>query len=61
MVQPAEAFDDVQGVTVRMPGLIEPGLVVESHRVDHKRVAFILPDRIAHPGVIWVPLDGRDP
>ena len=49
MVRAAEALDHVQGVAVRMAGVIEPGLVVERDRVDDECVALVPSDRVAHP------------
>src|SRR6266481_3248211 len=47
MVQPAEAFDDVKRIAVRMTGLVERGLVVETDRIDYKSIALIPSNRIA--------------
>src|SRR5437762_2979031 len=50
------ALDDVQRVTVEVPGTIEPGLVVEIGHVDDERVAIPASAGIAHPP-IELPLD----
>src|SRR5207244_6844083 len=44
----AQPLGDVEPIRMRMPGTIEPGLVVESHGVDHERVAIPMADGIAH-------------
>src|SRR5262249_57787221 len=43
------AFDHVQLIAVRNALAIEPGLVIESNRVDDKNVAVPMGDRITHP------------
>src|ERR1700694_884160 len=45
VVQPAETLDDVERVAMRMPRLIQPGLVVKADRVDDKSVPLVLSNR----------------
>src|SRR6516165_1835823 len=35
-IRPAETFSNVQGVTVRMAGIIEPALIIEAGRFGNK-------------------------
>src|SRR5437016_7146461 len=39
---------------MRVTYSIEPGPVIESHRLDHQRVALPVADRIPHPGRVRI-------
>src|SRR5690242_11466499 len=62
MVDPPQSFGDVQGVTVRMAGAIEPGLIVKADHIDDQGVALPLAYGVAHPEwriqklVMWTPV-----
>src|ERR1700678_2388885 len=42
------AFYNVQSVAMRVPGRIQPGLVVEISNIHHQRVSFPMANRSAH-------------
>ena len=44
----AHAFDDVQRIRMRQAHRVEPGLVIETDRVNDQRVAFKFADRVPH-------------
>src|SRR5262245_60862598 len=44
------AFDDMQGVTVKITGVVKPSLIIEIRYIDHQRIAFPTPARVTHPG-----------
>src|SRR6187397_2111033 len=48
-----EALDHVQLLGMEVAGAIEPGLVVEVHRVHHQRVAVPSTTRVPQPPVDW--------
>src|ERR1700681_3637096 len=50
VVHPPDAFDNVQGVTVRVTHAVEPSLVVKIHGVSDQGVPLPMPNRISHPG-----------
>src|ERR1700731_3550596 len=53
-IRAAEAFSDLQRVRVRVTAIVQPGSLFESSRLDNKRVAFPLPDRVPEPGRIGI-------
>src|SRR5215467_8993967 len=44
-----EALNDVQGVAVRMTGVIQPSLFVDASRIDYECVAIPFSNRVAEP------------
>src|SRR4029077_10457920 len=53
-IQSPVAFRQVHLLATRISIGIDPWLVIESDRVDHKRVALPLAHRIAEPTRIWI-------
>src|SRR5438093_1909274 len=49
-IPPVKTFNGVIGVTMRMPAIVDPGLIIEALRIDHECVAFPFANRIAQPG-----------
>ena len=45
---PAIAFGDAQRLGLRVPGAVEPSLVVEAGGRHHQRVSLPFPDRVSH-------------
>src|SRR5262245_51283357 len=48
-IDAVEAFDDAQHFGVGMTDAVEPGLIVEAHRVHDQGVSFPTADRVSHP------------
>src|SRR5882762_6678962 len=53
-IRAAEAFSDVQRIRVGVTAIIQPGPLFETSRLNNKRVAFPLPDRVPEPGGIGI-------
>src|SRR5215471_19090157 len=49
-----EALDGMIGVGMRMPSVVQIGLIVEPAAVHNKRIAFPFPNRVTHPGGLHV-------
>ena len=48
-VAPVETLRDPKRLGLRMPAHIEPAPVIETHGLNHQRVAFPVSDRISQP------------
>src|SRR5579871_892678 len=53
-----EALGDMQRVAVRMAARVNPGFIVEAGGFYNQRVAFPMPDGVAHPGWIGIGRNG---
>src|SRR5207249_11995744 len=52
-----EAFNQMQGVAVKVAGPVEPVLAVETGHVDDQCIAFPAADRMTHVGIVGWALD----
>src|ERR1035441_10503315 len=53
-IRPEESLDDVQGLSSRKAGLVDPGLAVKSNGVDDKSIAFPTTNGFSEPGGIRI-------
>src|SRR5258708_29937459 len=55
VIDHAKPLDNMEFFRVRRAGIIDIGLVVDADRINHERIAFVMPDPFASSG----PLDVR--
>src|SRR5262245_37126702 len=53
-ISPVITLGNVHGFAARVAEDVEPGLVVQSNRLDDKRIPFPMPYGEPHPGRVWI-------